>query len=126
MKTIIIDRNLWSRGAHDRNALLITEEMAEEWEDSETPLIEGTMCCLGFVCLALGATEKQIRGKDFPADTKLHLKGLSETDSNGDLRDTQFSKDAANINDDATIDDEERETQLCALAIENGFKFKFV
>ena len=93
------------------------------------------MCCLGFACLALGASEDEIRGKTYPSATKRKLPGLTEDRSDeypgyvGLVRaDTEFATKAAKINDGHVVGHHSKaiEEALTKLAKENGFEFVFV
>lgn len=99
----------------------------------------GKMCCLGFAAKVLGCTDTDIEGRYYPAGTKKILDGLTKA-SYGDatisgdfatghcngVRNTEFSRNAAKINDEPNIAEPEREQQLIDLAKENGFEFVFV
>ena len=126
MKTIIIKRHKWSRGNLYNNALLIGRNVIEVafLTKNTSPLKKripklGTMCCLGFACLALGATRKEIKNRALPKFVERLLPGLNRQD------DEDWCAEAATINDDEKITDEEREEKLVSLAAENGFKFVF-
>lgn len=111
--TVRIDRTRWQRGKYtikNGSKLLVSKG--------------GRMCCLGFVCLVLGAKKRDILHAGYPAGTMLDLPGLTER--NGQIQNTGFSEDAASINDDTSLSDRQREIQLRKLAKQNGFIFKFV
>lgn len=126
-----IVRSEWSRGRQAANALLVTEATIVTAQDARKPLpVAGTMCCLGFACLASGATiglsEAEIKEKisnvAFPDALNIKLPGLSDS-----MDALDFSRDAAAINDDPRIlDDKEREEKLVKLARENNWEFEFV
>ncbi len=108
---VIIDRRRWWRGQTSK--------------ESELQKDGGQRCCLGFACLALGLNEDQILRCCYPAKTFHELKGLTELQW-GIIRNTEFSKEAAIVNDDATITDKVREAKLKEMAFEAGFVFEFV
>lgn len=131
LRTVTVKRSNWSRGNVSANALLVGKEMAGvgDCEGCNSP-IEGTMCCLGFACIALGLTEEQIRDMFYPSDLNIHVKGLNRPicyidGEAGYYDNTTFSSEAALINDDKTISDQEREERLINLGLEHGFKFIF-
>lgn len=118
---VIIDRKKWSRGNLSGNALLVNRAFRNDLMNVAPMPKIGRMCCLGFACLVLGATRKEISGETMPSTVEKELPGLNYR--NGD---TSFSKQASAINDNPDITDKEREKQLKKLARENGFIFKFV
>ncbi len=86
----------------------------------------GKMCCLGFASRqAGGCSVQEIKDMGLPADTERDIKGLTESE-HGRIFDSDFSKDAADINDDKEINRKERERKLKKLAKENGFNFVFI
>lgn len=130
---ITIDRTKWSRGDLASNALLVgrnTLDRSREGNESagaNRPLPElGKMCCLGFACLALGATPDQIRDKPMPRDVsdEVELPGLRKL-CNAVWECSVFARNAAVRNDSPLLDDQ-RELQLKQLASEAGFEFEFV
>lgn len=120
-----ISRAKWSRG-HSENALLLKHSKVEL--SGNKTARRGNMCCLGFACLAVGAKRKDILDVGLPACTEKLLPGLTEKSPyrTGFIDDTDFSQSAAEINDDSTITDKQRQKKLRNLADENGFKFVFV
>lgn len=133
---ITVVRSVWSRGVTE-NSLLVSKERAkenrrkikedmEEYPDEKPTKLAckaGGMCCLGFACLALGSTKAKIRNVSMPnridEDRRWAERvGLGST----------FCMDAAQINDDASITDEERERRLVALCdkFNKPFVFQFV
>lgn len=127
---VVIKRSQWSRGIKGNCLYLSREDAAEvkKWDENNGREIHaGGKCCLGFACLVLGAEPEQITSLGLPGETGLNLPGLTrESEIFGDMSDTEFSRYAANINDDQTITDEEREKNLTALAAKNGFDFEFI
>lgn len=132
MQKAIIKRSKWSRGKQAANALLVTEKTVKHAKKQlkknphsrvhEYPIpVVGTMCCLGFACLSVGATEKDIANESLPTSLTAVLLGLNDSDEA-----CQFCRDAASINDDPDILDVEREEDLIRLARKNNWKFEFV
>lgn len=133
MTKVIIDRTKWSRGAVSANALLISAERAQR--NSHEPTMHnprsgpkaGSMCCLGFACLAVGLPSKAILDKGYPKNVGLPAPGLVDfIQETGDFVNTEFSLKAADINDDIYINDSVRESRLKELAAKHGFEFEFV
>ena len=127
MIKVVINRSKWSRGAVVGNALLVGEPCIAT-EQGKTVAEEGKMCCLGFVCLTLGFSPDQIRGRSMPSDLGRGIEGLTEVAQDGGdhYDDTNFSVEAAKINDDADISDKSREEILVGEAATAGFAFVFV
>lgn len=109
---VVIDRTKWYRGRGSPDSKLMRMD-------------DGKMCCLGFACLKLGATEDQITGEEYPEGTDILLRGLTIKEK-GKLKNTIFSQQAAHVNDDQGLGDSNREKQLYEMAIESGFKFTFI
>lgn len=130
MLKAIISRKKWSRGRQAVNALLVTKKTVK---DADLPVIQasdlagaplpvpGTMCCLGFACLSVGATKKDIANKALPQDLSIDLPGLNDSDAACD-----FSNGASSINDDGGITDKKREKALINLAHKYGWVFEFI
>jgi len=87
------------------------------------------MCCLGFACLALGATEAQIKGAASPADVVDVSENLlpirHRVRENGRWHPEAIS-DAMVINDAQGITDAQREPELVALLARVGIDLEFV
>lgn len=80
------------------------------------------MCCLGFVCLQLGASEADILGIGMPSQithvamvTPLLVKTVE-----GIAKASSLALEAVEINDSPYISDDERERQLVMLFAEHG------
>lgn len=101
------------------------------------------MCCLGFVALALGARRDDIENVAMPAEVENfqqldpdfkfvepYDKDMYDEDvENGrtpGLNNSRLSSSAAGINDDDSIDDEEREAKLIALFAKHNLELTFV
>ncbi len=110
LKPFTVSRAKWLRGRGADSALLS----------------DGRMCCLGFAHVTAGVPERDIKGVSMPADAdpKCHVRGLVVDDEDY-VRDSRLSKDAADINDDKDIDDDERELRLTALFREHGIAVEF-
>lgn len=95
--------------------------------DSALTTRVSTHCCLGFACLQAGVPLNRTY-RDYPGDLRMEVPGLNEPiDLLGrQFKNTVFSRDAATINDDRDIDDEERKRQLSKLAIAHGHTFTFI
>jgi hypothetical protein len=108
MKQLIIDRSRWRTGGANYNETHGSTYLLNS---------KGYMCCLGFYCLQLGElTENEIRGIGFPEDIRSdnlndNMFHLIRKD-NIIYGDTWFTTTAANINDDSTLDNAEREENI--------------
>lgn len=101
---LTIDRKRWARGPNTAGNRLLCGE-------------NGRMCCLGFLSLALGYSEDQIRNRAMPAE----LAGPSPpvfaaVDDNG----CHFVRDAACFNDSPAFKEPAREAALTRLFAEHG------
>lgn len=106
MINVIVDRSRWLRGSE--NSRLLRDD--------------GKMCCLGFVCLKLGYTEKEIKNKNTPYE-------LSFDEMFGDFSTHNAQKntvyDLMKVNDSPNIDDKKRESKIITLGQKIGIQFKF-
>lgn len=77
------------------------------------------MCCLGFLCLARGFTDEDIRNLPMPDRIKVDgfIPGLTHAcaDFIGGIGNTPFAEEAAKINDSRFYSDEQREEALIGL-----------
>ena len=119
MLEVIIDRSKWNRGIpkvkyrqHFGGSALLNEQ--------------GNMCCLGFVCKALGLSDEQIANREYPQSTSLKIPQLTEFNNVSYPQDTTLSCTAAVINDSPIIPPKEKEKRLKSLFIENDIKLTFV
>ncbi len=131
LKTVRINRKKWARGNSETNNKLLlrsadVRQMGEDLIKANRSLREGNMCCLGFACLALGASKSAIAGKAMPDEVyrKRILEGLVEHPS-CPMSSTDFAQAAAEINDDRTITNQQRERKLTKLSRQHGFNFVF-
>lgn len=82
------------------------------------------MCCLGFVCLQLGAKEEEINNIDAPEGAKTNKILGRLVDEFG--RHLKWVNRAMAINDDLGISNPTREHLLTELFQENGYDLEFV
>ncbi len=128
---LTIKRSEWSRGVQSANALLVNDDIIDQNEEyasftSPSPKM-GTKCCLGFLCLAIGATEEQIAGKSMPDQIKgdAALRSVLERFNllNRYLENSEFSERAAEINDS---DRNTMEADLIELFKSNNLELGFI
>ena len=125
MLKVIVDRTRWYRGKGSFGARLRISP-GQMGEDT------GKMCCLGFACLKTGLTKEQIEGFTFPSDAIKEacmevpkgLLGLINVDSNNNT--SLLASILANINDNTSLNDNDRELELIKFGKEAGIKFTFV
>ena len=86
---------------------------------------EGYRCCLGFVCLAAGATREQIRGKIGPDDVGVPIAGLTER-SGILVCSSQLTRQAMATNDTASTTPEEKEAKLLEIFEDSPYELEFV
>jgi hypothetical protein len=116
MKFTVYVKN-WARGGKGGDPALLNKNTKK-------------LCCLGFAALQCGFTEREIRGQSLPSDVAFVTNEPAQKKARGVLiaRDnfnTQFSRDAAEINDNKLIDDKTRMQKLRALALKYGHRFVF-
>ena len=123
-RELVIDRAKWLTGA----ALQYLDESVLLDEPS------GMMCCLGFACKALGATDVQITGKATPEDVDGLKKQLLSagllvkvgrthytcTDNSG------VSHEAMEANDDSRISNAKRELAVKRVLAKAGWDVRFI
>ena len=89
----------------------------------------GRLCCLGFESLRQGATRAQILKIAIPSDLQLNLGWMTTLVSAPwapmQYLDSPLAEQAMNINDNANIDDAERERQLIEVFAEAGVELSF-
>lgn len=108
MTRVEISRAKWLRGTGDGRLLNS----------------EGKMCCLGFACLAFGATEKEIGLYRMPRHVSAQIPDWMRQRYAGQTPcDVEL---AANINDSEQIDDAERERHITEIFARNGLEAVFV
>lgn len=115
----------------DSKELKVLELDPERWlrgqKDSALLKQDGRMCCLGFLALACGAREADIIEEAMPSDavgvawpTEL----LVDAEGRVSVRDSRTCKNIADLNDDATIDDETRVEALTPLFERLGYRLE--
>lgn len=89
---------------------------------------QGNLCCLGHYCRQMGVPDKYMQRNGLPCTVALHggynIPDLVEW-CGGDVYSTPLAIRAADINDDPSIRDDERERQLTALFAEDGIEVEF-
>lgn len=124
MNKVTVDVSQGSRGNQRANALLVGKATAS-WtpsSDSTTAAPKlGTMCCLGFAALEM----KWLEDVAFPASLERLIPKLTELHG-GALYNSDFSVQAAQINDDRNISDQERMEKLTDIGRDHGIEFEFV
>lgn len=124
-----IDRAKWLTG----EALSEGAVLDSGLRDRQT----GMQCCLGFVCRAVGFSQKAITDQGMPYELDSTVRGKSRLIKAGlatDMSDDPWGDDplahvatvAANINDNDGLTRRERESKVKAQLKELGFKAKFV
>lgn len=110
---LIIDRAKWRTGGISYLNLNYTGE-------GSTLLLneEGFMCCLGFRCHQMGVPEEDLLGSPTP-DSLSELYDIPDLIEKVGLfcdfsvyRDTRFTQDAVNINDNTGLSSKEREKAI--------------
>ena len=91
---LIIDRSKWRTDSHGKGDTLLLNN-------------EGYMCCLGFRCHQMGIPKKEILNICLPYYLSYKWIIPDLIDENGCT--SQFSEDAAEINDDPDLTNKERE-----------------
>lgn len=106
MIDVLIERSRWSTfEATGRNGGLLN-------------LISGKMCCMGFMCLAAGCTEEEIRSHNSP---------LSLANCPKEFLVTDISVRLMRLNDcNLCIPQSEREALIAGEAKEAGFRVTFI
>lgn len=112
MKKFIVTKSKWGRGR--REGYLLDED--------------GTMCCLGFCLLQSGLTEEEISLKRMPRAVSKAVAPFSIPSCTPSLMafDTHLSEDAARINDNTSILDEDRIGRLKELFARHDLELEFV
>lgn len=119
MKTItklVITRSKWS-----------TPDTLKKGEMNFLLRSNGRMCCLGFACIELGLKEEDILKNSMPNvvihETSQLTKPLLWQKG---MTDSALSYDAAEINDNKDITNEQREVKLIELFAKNNITLSFV
>lgn len=126
---IVVNRDKWANPSFNNG-------------DSALLNSRGNMCCLGFALLQCGVPEDGLSDIGTPEGISLslfysldpatqelvtHFARVGEReDGSPDLIDTELSNEAVNINDDGTIDLDEREQRLIELFKKFGHTIEFV
>ncbi len=119
---VIVDRSKWLRGEGTVNSMLLRPS-------------DGKMCCLGFVCLALGRTEEDIRELKSPADRHgsdfdraghgtVLLAAASYNGTTAEMPDAVGR--AMEVNDSKWIHEDEREVTIINALSQLGIDIEFV
>ena len=112
---VTIDRSKWLRGEGEDKSYLLRAT-------------DGKMCCLGFLGLACGLTEDEIRDCDTPLDTRKYYKfpaGLLRQTEDGVWVNSIFSGLLMGFNDSEEYSEEEREAELTQLFKLIGIELEF-
>lgn len=121
MKTVTVKRSNWRRGGSLID-FLVKYGRIRLLNDM------GNKCCLGFASQQIGdLKDGDLLNRTYPSSLGIVVKDLSEI-VNGDVENTEFSKEAVKINDSSIITDAEREAKLKELTIKHkcDFQFEFV
>lgn len=116
---LVIDRQRWYRGQGSAGSRLLVPE-------------KGTMCCLGFFCLAQGFTADDIYNVTFPTSLCERLPREAEILMNSDESESadrdepSFELLVGAINDDSNILDNEREAEITRLFGAKGIEVSFI
>jgi hypothetical protein len=112
MKTVKIDREIWSRGNLNGPAKLLNKQ--------------GNMCCLGFAANQISKKGRdQLLGNCEPSQVYRGKSFLTNTDKYLEVIDNNLSDMAMRINDDRYFTEEEREAELTKLFRDNNIKLVF-
>lgn len=107
---VTIDRTKWYRGKGSSTSRLLVDASTDR----------GKMCCLGFVCLALGASENDILGKQMPFSEgvpRIFPKWLND---GPDLYTLSF------VNDSNSISETEREKTIIETCAKHDLEIEFI
>jgi hypothetical protein len=145
MQKVTIERSKWARGGGEHVCNNLLNEFLRPEDAQPEPFQNGSMCCLGFLCRALGATAPQIKNKpmaaeavnemgvDFRKDLAESLAPLVEINPTYNkyagrivYTNSAFAEGAASINDDDAKNGMQREDELTQLFAQNGFELTFV
>lgn len=131
---LVIPREQWScAGVERHNGSLMLHDSGP---------LEGRMCCLGHLCLAVGVPRDDLVEEPSPCDVIYnHFPGSPETAEKarrinrkvqmfeetkwGGLDTNRFVQKAIDHNDDESISARQREKRLIALFAEQGVKLRF-
>ncbi len=121
-----VDVTKWRCGGSGKNKLGKGETLLRNGD--------GYMCCLGFACLAAGATALEIKYHSMPYRLNRSIAGLNlprhdckyVSFFDGAYCNTVFAREAQNINDDQNLTLGQRKHKLIALGKEHNIEVKFV
>lgn len=123
MTTFTIQRSKWDRGRCGAAVLYPHPYVSLLCRKT------GKMCCLGFVAIQLGLTEKDIRNEAEPDErNERHAKvldGVLLVKENDCVAQTELTKRAIKINDHDKLSEPEREKKLSILFELHGHKLVF-
>lgn len=111
VRSVVVERERWERG-RDEGALCRRRNGKES----------DTFCFLGFCGLALGVSREEMLDASRLTEVTWDLDGFAFLAANGHTLESKVT----HINDDAGIDDEEREEKLAALLGAAGIAVHFV
>lgn len=109
IKTLVIDRSKWHRGESPKGSALLLED--------------GSMCCLGFYCKALGKTDAELLNVTAP--DRVGVRGWLGEKYAGGERDVDHVLMSINDSTNLGVDGQEhsealRETNIAAIFHANG------
>lgn len=122
MRELVIDRATWFRGRGPAQSRLLTDQ--------------GKRCCLGFECQALGYKDEQLIdvpspgilcSYEHPEAVPDHMQWLADFNKDQDIFENSITcLDLIAINDNPSISDPERESQISEIFANNGVEVKFI
>jgi len=122
METVEIQRSRWRCGG--------TSPYVESKAGKGTTALlnpEGYMCCLGFACTQLcDLPEEAIYNKSMPDELGAYLRHFTENGGEGNFMNSSLSDEAARINDNGRISNQDREAELTNLFKAYGIEIEFV
>ncbi len=120
-KSFTINRSTWRFGGYDKYKQFGLTKLLNT---------QGYMCCLGSISEQCGVPRKDLLNIDYPYDllSQHHdlVSFLREKPTNSIFANNTFlAQQAANINDNSNISNEERETRLIELFKTEGYTISF-
>ena len=114
MKTITVKRSKWARAGADKGQSRLLNDF-------------GNMCCLGFACKQVSKiSNERLLNVAGPATIFKKESFLTAIDPMfGIVENNSLSIDAMQINDNYFTTDEQKETMLTKLFLDNGFNLVF-
>ena len=116
IKNLTVRRSNWTGRKENRNYPMSPSSLLV----NEGSRFDGEMCCLGFLCKAMGVPKKVMTGMPFPA----HLRDDFDIEFNS-IYPTINAFDIAKVNDDRDLTQAEREEKLIELFAESDIKLTF-